>query len=153
MNRKWKQRPFVGKGKERRKGRGWGAAPSSSASDGSGRPGGFLPGTSRGRCSSVALRRPRGARYSTAGHSPERRARGKTDTKLRATHPTSPAHAPPRSEGSCPRADILTWDPSGAALAVRSRPADLKPAPPSPLPSPGAGPQQSPGDLSSSSLG
>lgn len=70
--RKWKQRPFVGKGKERRKGRGWGAAPISSAPDPSGRPRGFLQGTSRGRCSSVALRRPGGTTCPTAGHSPER---------------------------------------------------------------------------------
>lgn len=60
--RKWKQRPLVGKGKERRKGRSWGAAPISSAPDRSRRPGGFLQGTSRGRCSRVALKTLRGKR-------------------------------------------------------------------------------------------
>lgn len=56
--RKWKQRPFVGKGKERRKGRGWGAAPISSAPGRSGKPGGFLQGTRRGRMGPTTPCRP-----------------------------------------------------------------------------------------------
>lgn len=96
MNRKWKQRPFVGKGKERRKGRGWGAAPISSAPDRSGRPGGFFQGTSWGCCSSVALRRPRGATYSTAGHSRERGVRRTPSSGRRTPLPQPAPHPAPR---------------------------------------------------------
>lgn len=59
--RKWKQRPFVGKGKERRKGRGWGAAPISSA------PGPLSEAFSRGPAGPKAAGNP--ASPSAAVHS------------------------------------------------------------------------------------
>lgn len=132
----------MGKGKERRKGRGWGAAPISSVPGRLGSREALSRGPAvaeRGRQPRVALRLP---------PQPTRRARGQAVTERRAVHPTSPARAPPRPERACRGTGTLTWDPSRAASAVRTDPAALKPAPPSPSPPPGAGPQQSPADLS-----
>lgn len=138
---------MVGKGKDRRQGkRGWGAAPVSSAPlDPAGRPPGFPNrhfrdkwGCGPGRCPAPGERRvplaPRGDRRPAI-------AQGARP----GTHPR--AHLAPRfPEGR----SILTWGTRpAAARALRSPgPAALTRAPPRP----GAGPQPSPDDLSSSSL-
>lgn len=101
--RKWKQRPFVGKGKERREGKGWGAAPISSARSQSGRPGGFLQRTARSREGPLPRRRPppgSGATCPAAGHSTGRR----TLLPQPAPHPArgGPARARTPLPATCP---------------------------------------------------
>lgn len=138
----------MGKGKERRKGRGWGSAPISSA-----------PGRvwEAGRLSPGDLPGPHGADnpVSPSASLPSLRA-GRGDRRSPSAGRRTPLPRPaplPARRGACRGTGTLTWDLSRAASAVRTDPAALKPAPPSPSPPPGAGPQQSPADLSLSSPG
>lgn len=98
MNRKWKQRPSVGKGKERRKGRGWGAAPISSAPDRSGRPGGFPrvpPGAAAPASPSAGLGARR-VRPPATAQSGERGVRRTPSSGRRTPLPQPAPHPAPR---------------------------------------------------------